>query len=175
MFFSLSWSQHSAAESYLILLYWEKVSGYLSQLHWQPDNKLLETLAKIRKINWLIKIGLVYGVEPHFQQYFSNDGQFYWWRKPEYLVKTTDLSQVAEKTHIMLHRVHLVWTGFELRTLVVIGTDCIGSYKSNYHTVTTTSAPITLGTNHLTFREAIFFSRARIVSLHKTNIRFYLH
>jgi hypothetical protein len=25
--------------------------------------------------------------------------------------------------------------GFELTTLVVIGTDCIGSYKSNYHTI----------------------------------------
>jgi len=29
------------------------------------------------------------------------------------------------------------WTGFELTTLVVIGTDCIGSCKSNYHTTTT--------------------------------------
>jgi hypothetical protein len=33
---------------------------------------LLETSAKIRKNNWLIKIGLVYGVERHFEQYFSN-------------------------------------------------------------------------------------------------------
>ena len=30
----------------------------------------------------------------------------------------------------MLYRVHLAWVGFELTTLVVIGTDCIGSYKS---------------------------------------------
>ena len=29
------------------------------------------------------------------------------------------------------------WTGFELTTLVVIGTDCTGSCKSNYHTITT--------------------------------------
>ena len=29
--------------------------------------------------------------------------------------------------------------GFELTTLVVIDTDCIGSYKSNYHTITTTT------------------------------------
>jgi hypothetical protein len=49
--------------------------------------------------------------------------QFYWWRKPEYLEKTTNLLQV------------------ELITLVVIGTDCIGSYKSNYHTIMTTTAP----------------------------------
>jgi hypothetical protein len=31
--------------------------------------------------------------------------------------------------------------GFKLTTLVVIGTDCIGSYKSNYNTITTTTAP----------------------------------
>ena len=29
------------------------------------------------------------------------------------------------------------WAGFELTTLVVIGTDCTGSCKSNYHTITT--------------------------------------
>ena len=31
--------------------------------------------------------------------------------------------------------------GFELATLVVIGTDCIGSCKFNYHTITTIMAP----------------------------------
>ena len=33
------------------------------------------------------------------------------------------------------------WVGFELTTLVVIGTDCTDSCKSNYHTKTTTTAP----------------------------------
>jgi hypothetical protein len=32
-------------------------------------------------------------------------------------------------------------TGFALTTLVVICTDCTGSCKSNYHTITTTTAP----------------------------------
>ena len=41
----------------------------------------------------------------------------------------------------MLYRVHLVWAGFELIALVVKRTDCIGSYKSNYHTITTTKTP----------------------------------
>ena len=63
--------------------------------------------------------------------------QFYW-RNLEYLEKTTDLPQVADKLyHIILYRVHLAWAGFELTTLVVIGHDCISSCKSNYHTNTT--------------------------------------
>jgi len=39
--------------------------------------------------------------------------QFYWWRKPEYPEKTTDMPQVTDK--------HLAWSVFELTTLVVIG------------------------------------------------------
>jgi hypothetical protein len=59
--------------------------------------------------------------------------------------KTTDPSQVTDKFyHIMLYTmyyVHLEWAGFELKTLVVIGNGCIGSCKSNYHAITTTTTP----------------------------------
>jgi len=65
-------------------------------------------------------------------------GHFYWWRKPEYPEKTTDLSQL---NHIMLYRVHLTKARFELTTSLVIGTDYIGSCKSNYHTITAMTAP----------------------------------
>ena len=76
---------------------------------------------------------------------FNNVSFISWWSvllvgKPEYPEKTTELSQVTDKLyHIMLYGVHLAGAGFELTTLVVIGTGCTDS-KSNYHTITTTAA-----------------------------------
>jgi hypothetical protein len=50
--------------------------------------------------------------------------------------KTTNLSQVTDKLyHIMLYT--SPWSRLKLTTSVVIGTDCIGRCKSNYHKIKT--------------------------------------
>jgi hypothetical protein len=68
-------------------------------------------------------------------------GQFYWWRKLYDPEKTTDLSQVTDKT--LLHNVvHLALIEIRIHNISGVGTDCTGSCKSNYHTITTTTAPI---------------------------------
>jgi hypothetical protein len=44
-------------------------------------------------------------------------GQFYCWRKPEYLEKTTDLPQVTDKVNVLLSTSHLSW----IRTENIVG------------------------------------------------------
>ena len=63
-----------------------------------------------------------------FQLYCG--GKFYWWRKHKYLEKTTDLSHVISSTP---HHER----DSNSQRIVVIGTDCTGSCKCNYHMIMT--------------------------------------
>jgi hypothetical protein len=63
----------------------------------------------------------------------------------EYKEKTTDLPQVTDKVYyIMLYQLQLDMNEVRTPTLVVIGTDWTGSCKFNYHTITTTTAPLNI-------------------------------
>ena len=65
------------------------------------------------------------------------------WQSVLLVEETTDLSQVTDKLyHIMVFsspQSH--WSRFKLTISVVLGTGSIGSCKSNYNTITATTAP----------------------------------
>ena len=87
-----------------------------------------------------------------FNVTFNNTSVISW--RPILLVEETGVPgenhrTVASHWHILLHIVVSSTPrherGFELTTIVMTGMDCTGSCKSNYHTITTTTAPLLKG------------------------------
>ena len=65
------------------------------------------------------------------------------WRSVLLVKETAGLSQVTDKSYyIKLYQIHLAMNDVKTHSLMVIGIDCTGSCKSNYHTITSTTAPI---------------------------------
>ena len=100
------------------------------QLNWWENNK---------KIKWfLFRIRIMV-----LNASFNNISVIFLSRQSILLVEKTALPgenhiPVASHSQIIYCCIEYTspWAGFELTTLVVIGTDCIGSCKSNYHTIT---------------------------------------
>jgi hypothetical protein len=101
---------------------------------------LVRHVGHLKLVYWHTLSLEIYGWFMVFNATFNNISVISWRSVLLYPEKTTDLSQVTDKLyHIMMCT--SPWAGFELTTSMVIGTDYIGSLKSNYHTMTTTTAP----------------------------------
>jgi hypothetical protein len=92
-----------------------QVDGFLQ---FPPSGKLIAT------INWNILYNIHHNPNPIYNTKLA------YRRKSE---KTIDLSQVTDKLYHIMFKYTSPWTGFDITTVVVKGTDFTSSCKSNYH------------------------------------------
>ena len=93
-------------------------------------------------------------------------GQFCWWRNPENPEKNTNgCKSLNTLPYIVVSSAHRP-AGFELTTLLVIGTNCIGSFKSDCHTnLTTTISQLSV---HTIYRALIMWSLGTIILISRS-------
>ena len=115
---------------------------------------------ELQGIFWQVLGG--YGVQHHFQQYFS------------YIMAVSFIGGGNRSTHRKPQTCHntlknlityccikytLPWAAFKLTMLVVIGTDCKGSWKLNYPTIMTMTAPWCIHCSMLNFTENVNYQK----------------
>jgi hypothetical protein len=123
--------------------YWWRKLEYIEKSHWQTlsHTAASEYLNNIYALLEQISFPLI--ENEVLSNYLSKTpGK----RKSVLLVEETGVHRKKSLTNFITYccvEYTSPWMGFELTTLVVIGTDCTGSCKSNYHTITTMTAPNT--------------------------------
>jgi hypothetical protein len=133
LFVNLCPTRNKIREFLITFCYCLKYTGNFENLTHFWHNTVFSTWNRV-----IINLNAIFN---NIQLYRS--GQFYWWRKPEYPEKTTDLSQVTDsfigvgnqntwrKTLTCCKSLtNFIWFVFTI--LVVIGTDCTGSWKLPY-------------------------------------------
>ena len=127
--------------SYLFCMRLEMIRNQMIQQFWLMIAHTLKMCTSRKMISNISVMGLSYGVNATF----NNISVIPW--QSILLIEETGVPEENHRTAVSHWQSCIVYTslfvGFKLISLVVIGTDWIGSCKSNYYTITTTMAPHT--------------------------------